>query len=522
MQRSIPGSLRFASKATSYAVMAIATLGLAACGGGGGGGNNNPPPSGPSTQQPPPANTAPTVNAGEDQTIRLPTATVELSGSATDAENNTLTYAWTSSPADGVTFANATAAATQATFTTAGAYTLTLTANDGTTTGSDTVVITVEPADGAPPPVETAWPGPDPSETDPNHGWATANPVDVGMDSARLQEAVNYAIEGGGGGMITRHGKLVVQWSDPLDPNNTDDDIDIDEKQDLKSTTKSIASIALGIAIDRNLIALSDTAQSRYANFGVDPTDTTPPNPAWLSQITIQQLATHTAGYDKPSNARVDLLHEPGTQWTYSDGGLNWLADTLTNVFQQDLQTVLNEAVWRKLHITGDDLTWRVPTGANARPPIGGSVQAREFSAGITANANAMARIGLLFLRKGKWQDEQIISESFVQTVSTPRPETAQAQLLDPAGFPSANEGYGVMWWTNATGQLPNVPRDAYWAWGLGDSLIVVIPSLDIVVARVPQHPDSGVKRWRAGWNGDYTVLDRFLTPIVQSVTPAP
>ncbi|MEN9935542.1 MAG: gamma-glutamyltransferase, partial [Chloroflexota bacterium] len=58
---------------------------------------------------------------------------------------------------------------------------------------------------------------------------------------------------------------------------------------------------------------------------------------------------------------------------------------------------------------------------------------------------------------------------------------------------------------------LPNVPRDAYWAWGLGDSLIVVIPSLDIVVARA----GSG---WRAGWNPNYAVLQPFLDPIVSSV----
>jgi len=117
MQRSIPGSSRFASKATSCAALLLAALSLAACGGGGGG-NDSPPPSGPSTQPPPPpppANTAPTVQAGDDQTIRLPTNSVELAGSATDAENNTLTYAWTSSPAEGVTFANAAAAATTVT-----------------------------------------------------------------------------------------------------------------------------------------------------------------------------------------------------------------------------------------------------------------------------------------------------------------------------------------------------------------------------------------------------------------------
>jgi CubicO group peptidase (beta-lactamase class C family) len=87
-----------------------------------------------------------------------------------------------------------------------------------------------------------------------------------------------------------------------------------------------------------------------------------------------------------------------------------------------------------------------------------------------------------------------------------------------------------MLWWTNADGQLPNVPRDAYWAWGLGDSLIVVIPSLDIVAVRAGNQadpdvngldPTPGVRVWNDyDWNGDYAVLAPFLDPIVQSVTP--
>jgi hypothetical protein len=65
------------------------------------------------------------------------------------------------------------------------------------------------------------------------------------------------------------------------------------------------------------------------------------------------------------------------------------------------------------------------------------------------------------------------------------------------------------------------VPRDAYWGWGQGDSLIVVIPSLDIVIARAgdigPFVADQRV--WgETDWNGDYAVLAPFLNPIVQSV----
>jgi CubicO group peptidase (beta-lactamase class C family) len=77
-----------------------------------------------------------------------------------------------------------------------------------------------------------------------------------------------------------------------------------------------------------------------------------------------------------------------------------------------------------------------------------------------------------------------------------------------------------VLWWTNKSGEMPGVPRDAYWAWGLGDNLIVVIPSLDVVIARTGNNPDDpSLPQLRTERNGDYGVLVPLLTPIVESVT---
>ncbi len=105
-------------------------------------------------------NTAPSVDAGPDQTITLP-APASLSGTATDDglpnPPSALTYTWSqvSGPAL-VSFDHANAQATTVSFTTAGVYVLQLTADDSELTGSDTVTITVQspPAvqiDAAPP-----------------------------------------------------------------------------------------------------------------------------------------------------------------------------------------------------------------------------------------------------------------------------------------------------------------------------------------------------------------------------------
>jgi RHS repeat-associated protein len=97
-----------------------------------------------------PPNTAPVVNAGADQTIALP-STATLTGTATDdgyPRGSQLDVTW--SGPSGVTFADAHAKTTTATFAAAGTYTLRLTATDGALTTFDEVVITVDPQNAAP------------------------------------------------------------------------------------------------------------------------------------------------------------------------------------------------------------------------------------------------------------------------------------------------------------------------------------------------------------------------------------
>lgn len=544
---------------------------------------------------------APTVNAGADQTIQLPTNSVSLSGSATDPEGSAVTYAWSATPA-GVTFADASAAATTATFVTPGTYTLTLTASDGSVAGTDTLQVVVQSLGNTAPAVNAGpdltlylprttttlsgsavddsipsnnvtytwattvpgasiatpsaastqvtvpaaagtyaftltandgelsttdtinvsvsasavttliFPGAD-AETDPNHGWTRTDPANVSMDAALLEQAKTYSLTGGvgglnqgGSGVVIRYGKLVYSWGD------------IDERYDLKSTTKSIGGMALGLAIDDNRLGLRDSARTHFPSIGVPGNDPADPR---LANITLLQLATHTAGFPKDAGFQA-LQSNPGAQWFYSDGGLNWLADVLTNVYAQDLNVLMKTRVWDPLQITTDDLRWR-NDATRATSPHPAGVPRREFASGIFANTNAMARIGLLFLAEGKWNAPQILSQDFVQTVRTPQPETASATNADTGNFPSATTDYGVLWWTNTTDtKLTNVPRDAYWAWGLGDSLIVVIPSLHLVIARTGNDPDvqPDLPAWRTNWNGNYDVLKPFLEPIVQSITP--
>src|SRR6266540_3556591 len=102
----------------------------------------------------PPVNLAPVVNAGLDQVITLPSS-ANLTGVAIDDGQpnppGVLTTTW--SPVSGpgtVSFSNASALNSTATFSASGAYVLRLTVSDGALAASDDVAVTVNPA---PPPV---------------------------------------------------------------------------------------------------------------------------------------------------------------------------------------------------------------------------------------------------------------------------------------------------------------------------------------------------------------------------------
>jgi len=323
--------------------------------------------------------------------------------------------------------------------------------------------------------------------------WATATPREAGMNETQLREAREYALTGGGSGYITRGGKLIMAWGDPQ------------KRYGLKSTTKSIGVTALGLAIGDGKIRLTDKVVQHHPDFGTPPDGNA--KTGWLPGITILQLATQTAGFEKPGGY-TKLAFKPGTRWAYSDGGPNWLAECVTLAYNRDVDELLFERVFTPLGITRKDLTWR---RNSYRPAEIRGVMRREFGSGINANVDAMARIGYLYLREGRWNGRRILPTKFVAQARTTVKGVVGLPEVDPKRYGNASDHYGLLWWNNADGTLEKVPRDAYWSWGLYDSLIVVIPSVDIVVSRAG-------KSWKRDWDGHYDVLKPFFNPIAASV----
>jgi CubicO group peptidase (beta-lactamase class C family) len=328
---------------------------------------------------------------------------------------------------------------------------------------------------------QTIWPGTE---------WERVSPAVAGMSDEKLVEARAYATRVDGAGFITRHGRLVLSWGDEA------------KLYDLKSSSKSIGFTAMGLAMLDGKLSLNDRAIDCHPQFGIPPSEnqSTP----WPNRVKLLHLATHTAGFEKPGGY-TKLFVPPGTKWAYSDGGPNWLAECITLTYRKDIQELLFDRIFNHLGIGRGDLRWRTNQYRDAK--IDG-IERREFGSGVHANVDAMARIGYLYLRGGEWNGRQLLPSDFVRQVARPPALLNNVSNVVEERYPKAPAHYGLLWWNNADGTLPNVPRDAFWSWGLHDSLIVVIPSLDIVISRAG-------RGWREGWGAGYARLAPFLNPIV-------
>lgn len=303
-------------------------------------------------------------------------------------------------------------------------------------------------------PAWSAADGPSPRPTWPGARWETATPESQGLSSSALDAAASYAETHGGSGCIIRHGYLVKEWGDPH------------QLADIKSATKgSLGATVLGLAVDRGLVGLDDPAVKNYPTIGAERTGN---SRDWLGEITVRHLATMTAGFD--DGRPPGLAYRPGTDGFYSNDGANMLAELLTLRFREDLAAVLRREVMDPIGMPASEWRWREN---GYRPRTIQGLKSREFASGLTITHRALARIGYLYLRQGEWNGRRILSREFIRTATR------------PADLPTFVPYYAFFWGSNGRGTFPGIPDDTYWALGLGDSVVVVCPSLDIVAVRL-------------------------------------
>ena len=77
------------------------------------------------------------------------------------------------------------------------------------------------------------------------------------------------------------------------------------------------------------------------------------------------------------------------------------------------------------------------------------------------------------------------MSAEYLSQARQSRPELANTLSFDTKTQTSALVHYNRLFWNNTDGIAPNLPRDVFFAWGLNNNHVFIVPSLDLVVVRI-------------------------------------
>ncbi|MBP6215503.1 MAG: serine hydrolase [Chitinophagaceae bacterium] len=293
---------------------------------------------------------------------------------------------------------------------------------------------------------------------------------------------------GGPAGLVIKNGYIVAQWGDVTRVDMT------------FSVTKSYLSTIAGLAIDQGLIKNVTDKVSQYV---WDDTF----EGAHNTKVSWEHLLTQSSDWSgslfglhdwadrPPREGNIDdwknrKLFEPGTNYEYNDVRVNLLAYSLLQVWRKPLPVVLKEKIMDPI---GASPTWRWFGYDNSFVNMDGLMMQSvsgggHHGGGIFINTLDHARFGLLFLRNGKWKNQQLLSEKWVNAVQQPS---------------ATNKNYSYLWWLNTEKQWKALSPKVYYALGYGGNYIIVDKEHDLVV----------VARWM-----DDTKIAEVLNLIVKSI----
>lgn len=335
-------------------------------------------------------------------------------------------------------------------------------------------------------------PGPD-LLPDGEDGWERQTPAEAGFDETALNEAVAWALDqetsmpldvgqylrdrfdglpyqeivgptkerGLPNGILLKDGYIVAEWGDTRRPDMT------------FSVTKSYLSAVVGLAWDRGRIPDLDEPEGVLVRDGGFDS---PHNAKITWRHHLQQRSEWEGTlFGKPDQADrrqgIDReLQEPGTFWEYNDVRVNRLALSALRVWGEPLPIVLERELLDPIGASdtwvwnGYETSWVDIDGENVQSVSGGG----HWGGGMVISTRDHARFGLLFLRRGRWGEERLLSEDWI------------AQSLTP----SIQSNYGFMWWLNTDRQqFSNAPESSFFALGAAStSTIWVDPENDLVL----------------------------------------
>ncbi|MGH7912466.1 MAG: serine hydrolase domain-containing protein [Candidatus Dormibacteraceae bacterium] len=261
--------------------------------------------------------------------------------------------------------------------------------------------------------------------------------------------------------MVVRHGAVVAEgWWAPYSA---------DRVHLLYSLSKSFTSSAIGIAEAEGLLSIDDLVLDHFP-------DEAPANPSpHLRAMRVRDLLAMASGHREDTVERVmagapDLVraflalppeHAPGTRFTYNQGCTHTLAVLVRRRSGRSLLDFLRPRLLDPLGI--DQAIWTLASDG-----------VEQGYSGLHAVTESVAKLGQLYLQRGRWRGRQLIPETYVEEATR-----KQVENRDQAENPDWQQGYGFQFW--------RCRGDAFRGDGAFGQFCVVLPGKDAVVACTAQ-----------------------------------
>jgi CubicO group peptidase (beta-lactamase class C family) len=322
-------------------------------------------------------------------------------------------------------------------------------------------------------------------------GWDTATPEAVGLDPVRLhallkhiRRAHDHRIHSL---LIVRQEKLILEeyWPGtdlvPATLAPVEREFGPETLHYVASVSKSITSALAGIALDQGLLASVDEEIFLFFPEHQDLRSSE------SEGIVVRNLLSFTSGYEwnehvfgfddprdshnqmfaSPDPIRYLLGREsvaaPGAEFHYNSGDTNLLGEIIRRASgAATLVDFAQEHLFGPLSIMHHQwLRFR------------SAPQVTFASGGASLKPRDMAKLGALYLNRGIWKGNRILSQAWV--------EESTRMAVPLVGDYGTLYGYGFNWWLGRF-QFRGASVDYFRAAGWGGQDIFVIPELDLVV----------------------------------------
>ena len=326
----------------------------------------------------------------------------------------------------------------------------------------------------------------------PTDGWQTSAPEEQGMDSETLAEMIEYLRDYDGSQvdslMIIRNGYSIAEaYFYPFTKGS---------KHDIASVTKSFTSTLTGIAIDKEYIS---GVRKHVLDFFPDRTIAN--LDANKQAMTLEHLLTMQSGFECiAAPAEVTLMEmvnspdwvqftldlpmseTPGKSWVYCSSGAHLLSAILGQATNMSASEFAREHLFGPLGIS--DVIWPTdPQGVN-----------RGYG-DLCVTTNDMAKLGYLYLYHGKWEGQQVLSDTWIRSATQ-----IHVKVSEEIGH-----GYTVWFVRDDYG--------FYGSHGRGGQAIYVLPDEHLVMVLTGHGSDPPTT---------HGLVPNYILPAIKSAEPLP